>query len=296
MTVVLREEHATGPLGVPPRISRRTVVAALSFAVVGACVFAMLVSFWGLGAHHGVARFVARVVPIPAAVVDGRVVWYREVVERANALEILSNVPATESMDHALLLAERYAIVRNLADDLGVEWTGHVAAASPVSHALAGLVDSAGWTGRDKIRYYVGAYVREGLVEEAALENTELQALARARLESVQLKYQQGIGFADLAGEYGEGGAVLTAGDIGYVDPESLPEELRTVAKSIATGEVSAITETQYAFWLVKAEDVVENEDGTRSVWLRVIEVKKDLIGDIVDEQMKSARIREFLR
>ena len=57
--------------------------------------------------------------------------------------------------------------------------------------------------------------------------------MARARMESIQLKLQQGIAFADLAAEYGEGDAVLTDGDIGYVDPESLPEELRTVAKAL---------------------------------------------------------------
>lgn len=295
MTVVLREERATGPLGVSPRISQRTVVVALGFAIVGACVLTLLVAFWGLGTHHGFARVVARVVPVPAAVVDGRVVWYHEVVERANALEILSDVSSDESMDRALMLAERYAIVQNLADDLDLPHQ-NVGATSPKRDALRALIDEAGWSGRDQFRYAVGAYALAENVEEAALGNVALQATARARLENIQLKYQQGIGFADLAGEYGEGQAVLTAGDIGYVDPESLPEELRTVAKTIAVGEVSAITETQYAFWLMKAEDVIEVEDGTRSVWLRVIEVKKDLLGDIVDEQMKTARIREFLK
>ena len=54
--------------------------------------------------------------------------------------------------------------------------------------------------------------------------------------------------------------------------------------------------QTHRAFWIVKAEDVIENDDGTRSVWLRVIEVKKDVLGDIVDERMETARVREFLR
>lgn len=297
MTVVPREERVIGALGVPPSISRCTVFAALLFAILGACVLMMMVAFWGLGAHHGFARFVARVVPIPAATVDGRVVWYHEVVERANALERLSGVAEDASMDRALVLAERHVKTEQLAEVLQVVLQDDdVTNADEVWSDLAVLSTTAGWSQGDVRDFGVAAYVRAARVELAALENSALQALARARLESVQLKYQQGIGFADLAGEYGEGDAVLTAGDIGYVDPESLPEALRTVAKTISVDEVSAITETQYAFWLVKAEDVIVNDDGTRSVWLRVIEVKKDLLGDIVDEQMKTARVREFLR
>lgn len=293
MIVVPREEHVTR---VSIVASRKTVVVALCFAVVGVCIVSVLTVFLGFGAHHGFARTVARIVPVPAAVVDGRVVWYHEVVERANALEIISGVPQTESMDRALLLAERYAMVRILAERFAVE---EILPGDEIIEAnmdLRALVDDAHWTSKDRWRYAVEPYMLAMVVERQALSDAELQATARARLESIELKYQQGIGFADLAGEYGEGDAVLTAGDIGYVTPESLPEELRTVAKSIAIDEVSAITQTQYAFWLVKAEDVIENEDGTRSVWLRVIEVKKDLLGDIVDEQLQRARIREFLQ
>lgn len=262
MTVVPRDERRVAAATV--LVSRRAVFAALAFTVVGAGVLSLLVSFMVIHAHHGIARVAARIVPVPAAVVDGRVVWYATVVERAIALETVADVPHEDAMARALVLAKRRAVLDNLAAEFGIE-------------------------------QYADQYVLAKQVEAAALGDAALQATARGRLERVQLKYEQGIRFADLAGEYGEGAAALTAGSLGYVNPMTLPEDLKTVASTIAGGEVSDIVETTYAFWLVKAEDVIESEDGTRSVWLRVIEVKKDLLGDVVDERLEKARVREFL-
>lgn len=309
MTVVYRDDAQAGHAALQTpgtRVSRTPVVVALAFTAVGVAVAAVLTTFLVVHAHHGVARFAARVIPVPAAVVDpstslgtgSRIVWYREVVERANALEALSDVPVNESMARALMLAERSAIVDALADELHPRTLPLAEGESEGERSadFAALTTIAGWTQRDAQRYAVDVYARDIAVEEAAFDDASLQAMARARMESIQLKLQQGIAFADLAAEYGEGDAVLTDGDIGYVDPESLPEELRTVAKTIAVDEVSSIVQTHRAFWIVKAEDVIENDDGTRSVWLRVIEVKKDVLGDIVDERMKTVRVREFLR
>ncbi len=305
MTVVYRDDAQAGHAALQTpgtRVSRTPVVVALAFTAVGVAVAAVLTTFLVVHAHHGVARFAARVIPVPAAVVDGRIVWYHEVVERANALEALSNVPHDDAVARALLLAERSAIVDGLAEELQVaipllfEEGAGVVVASEAAENLAILETLAKMTHRDALRYGVDALLRDSAVEQAILDDAPSQATARAKIENIQMKLQQGIAFPDLATEYSEGDAALTAGDIGYVDPESLPEELRTVAKTIAVDEVSSIVQTHYAFWLVKAEDVIEAEDGTRSVRLRVIEVKKDLLGDIVDEKLKTARIREFLR
>lgn len=303
MTVVYQdgghqEALVSGHSADVPLRSRRMLIVVLAFVGVGVCVIALLVTFMVFGAHHGVARFVARVVPVPAAIVNGHIVWYHEVVERANALEGVSRVLHDDAMARALLLAERSAIIEELAEELHVRTlpAAKEGLEGERSAYFAALTTQAGWTQRDVERYVVDVYARDIAVEEAAFGAAPLQATARAKIESIQIKLQQGIGFADLATEYSEGDAALTAGDIGYVSPEDLPEELRTVAKTIAVDEVSDIVQTHRAFWLVKAEGVIEAEDGTRSVWLRVIEIKKDLLGDIVDERMKTARIREFLR
>lgn len=271
MTVVLRAPaHDEGHGNAMPVRTRRLLIGVFLFAGVGVAVAAVLAMFLVFGAHHGVARVIARVVPVPAAVVDGRVVWYREVSERANALEALEELTPDAAMDRALMLAEHAAMVANLAEEL------HVGAPTPTGAIM-------------------DAVARDAAVEEAAFDNAALQATARARMESVQLKLRQGIAFADLAAQYGEGDAVLTDGDIGYVHPDDLPEELRTVARTIAAGATSDIVQTHRAFWLVKAEDVLESDDGARSVRLRVIEVKKDVLGDVVDERLKTARVREFI-
>lgn len=302
MIVIRRAVH--DDVAPPSAVSRRAVAVALGFAVVGVCALSIFAAFFVFHAHHGAWRFVARVAPIPAAVVDGRVVWYHEVVERANALEKIDGVPPDVSMARALLRTERRAILLTLADRLDISITNdEIDGATEVWSDLAVLETVAGWTSRDVARYGVAAYMLAERVETAALADASLQATARARIERVQLKYEQGIGFADLALEYGEGDAAPSAGDIGFVDPATLPEELKTVASTIAAGDVSGIVETPFAFWMVKAEEVIENGSstalgtfgGTRSVWLRVIEVKKDLLGDVIDEQLRTARVRVFL-
>ncbi len=272
--------HYASPISadVPQPVSRRVVWSVSIFCAIVGVVCTMLILFLYFGAHRGFASVLARIVPVPAAVVDGRVVWYSEVSERANALERISGVPSGEAMHRALLLSERYAVVKNLSDELRVTPEPFHAGES----SLPPL--------------YQAVLRRESRLEAAVFLSERLQSASRSKIEAIQLKLQQGIGFADLATEYSEGDAAVFGGDIGYVNPSMLPEELQTTAKTLAAGETSSIVETPYGFWLAKAEDVIESEGEERLILLRVIEIKKDLLGDVVDAELRRVRVREFLR
>lgn len=262
----------------PQPVSRRVVWSVSIFCIIVGVMCTTSILFLYFGAHRGFAATLARIVPFPAAIVDGRVVWYSEVSERANALERISGVPSGEAMQRALLLSERYAVVKNLSDELRVTSEPFYAGES----SLPPL--------------YQEVLRRESRLEAAVFSSERLQGASRAKIEAIQFKLQQGIGFADLATEYSEGDAAVFGGDIGYVNPSTLPEELQTTAKTLAAGETSSIVETAYGFWLAMADDVMHDESEERLISLRVIEIKKDLLGDVVDAELRRVRVREFLR
>ena len=66
MTVVYRDDAQAGHAALQTpgtRVSRTPVVVALAFTAVGVAVASVLTTFLVVHAHHGVARFAARVIP-----------------------------------------------------------------------------------------------------------------------------------------------------------------------------------------------------------------------------------------
>ncbi len=233
--------------------------------VVAVLVAALLLAFWRGHIHHGFGKTLAQIFPVPAAAVDGKIVWYGEVVKNATALEDDAGLGSDEAIKRGLLLAERYAVTREIGSTLGV------------------VKDN------DRLAY-------DTAVEAALLQSDKYQGEARQRVERLAAKLTQGIQFKDLATQYSEGASASVGGDLGYVDPATLPPDLNSVVATMTAGMISSVVETRTSFWLVDCEDVIANDDGTKKVWLKVIEIKKDLLGPIVDRALAAADIKEFVR
>ncbi len=247
------------------KFSRVFVFIGVFGLVVGCGVVSILLAFWYFHVHNGFGKTLAQIIPVPAAIVDGNVVWYGEVAKNATALEDDAGLSSVEAMHRGLLLAERYEVTRQIGSTVGVDEND------------------------DRLVY-------DRAVEEALLASDNYQGEARSRIERLQAKLTQGIQFRDLATQYSEGASASVGGDLGYVDPAALPPDLNSVVQAMLPGTVSAITETRTSFWLVQCNEVIENGDGTKKAWLRVIEIKKDLLGPIIDRAMLTANIREFVR
>lgn len=262
MTVVLREE----PLRPLAKfvVPRSVMIVTALFSLLVALAVSVVGAYYYLHVHHGAGLTIAKVLPLPAVLVNGRVVWYVEVAETANALESEAQLNHAEAIERALLLEIREELMAQVAAELGVN------------------VEA------DKLAFATA-------LEAAVLASPEYQSGARARLERLQIKLDQGLPFYDLAVQYSEGASAAAGGDLGYVDPASLPEDLASTALTLSVGTISNIVATRASFWLAEAEDVIENDDG-KSVWLRVIEVKKDLLGVIIDDEYARANVRQLLR
>lgn len=292
MTLVLKDRY----LPIPPvaAIPRRFLVLGVALAVVVGAMVGTWMTFYRWHAHQGVARSIARWLPLPAGHVDGDVLWYRELSERANALEALAGVAAEDAFGQAVVRAQRDAVAAQLAAQLGVYVTDEEIAAFVAQDAeLALLQSEAGWTARDYRRWGVAPYVLAEKLEEAVLRDASLQAYARGRVEKLVGKLEEGLQFADLALQYSEGDTAYLGGDLGFVDPTTLPEPLATAVLSLAVGDVSDILETDRAFWLLTVTERAE-ESGVPRV--RVIEIKKDLLGEILTRALGTADVAVWLR
>lgn len=262
MTVVLREEPV---LPIQKFRFPRRVLAVLTVGIFFALAVGLLVvSFLFIHAHHGFWLSAARITPMPAALVDGRVVWYGDVAVTANALEDEAELSDEEAIQRALLLEARAVIAERLGDELGVERND------------------------DRLIYATE-------LEAAVLASDKYQSDARAKAERLLLKMEQGLPFYDLAVQYSEGASAAVGGDLGYVDPQSLPEYLRTAAITMTPGVVSGVIATDESFWLAEVQEG-EQPEGSQLVWLRVIEVKKDLLGAVVDREFVAAEIKQLMR
>lgn len=263
MTVVLREEP------VIPKVQYefpRSVLIIGGFVIaVVVALFSCAFAFLYLHSHHGAGRVLANIVPMPAAIVDDRMVWYREISETANILEADAGLHENEAIDRALILAIRANVMETLAVDLSVE---------QVDDTLV--------------------FLRH--LESAVLASDVYQSDARGRLERIVTKLAEGLPFYDVATQYSDHASSANAGDLGYIDSATLPPDIQAGLEQVMVGAVSDILETEKSFWLYLVEDRLVDEAGRTTTWLRVIEIKKDLLGTVVDAQLSQADVRVFLR
>lgn len=295
MSVVPIEESRIAV--VAERVPRSVTILLVIMFAVATLLGGLLTAFPFLHLHRGVFRTMARVAPFPALVVNGDVVWYREVSERANALESLAGMPEGGAFVRAVELAIQYKVLLALADELGINVPETERDAFAVTdQALSRLKSEAGWRNGDYLRLGAGSFVLAERLEAAVLENVEAQENARKRMARVEDKLAQDVPFTSVAVQYSEGETASLGGDLGYVDVATLPNALAVFAASAAIDDISGVLETEKGFWLLSVEDVIASDNAPRHVWLRAIEIKKDLLADVLADRVGDATVVQFLR
>ena len=81
------------------------------------------------------------------------------------------------------------------------------------------------------------------------------KAKAKAKIDAVQKKLQDGGDFATLAKEYSEGPSNEKGGDLGYFERGQMVKEFEDAAFALKPGEVSGVVETQFGYHLIKVTD-----------------------------------------
>lgn len=297
MTVVWHHEHHVHERHVAPDRFR------IVWWVLGAVLVLSGVTgggwFFWKGWRSGVLpAVVERTLYIPIGFEDGHVLWFPSIARLARGIAAADNRSEVSEADyaqaidtmvrrHALedIAAEEHVNVSNADVSAAVEWTDDIRS----FEALAG------WSDGEYLDYIQRSFALSTAVQGAVIADEAYQAKAHDRMTELQAKLALGIAFEDVAKEYSEDPTTAQIkGSFGYVLPSEVDAAFLPVF-SLEPNTVSDVIPTTDAYWILRTEDSVTDDSGTRYL-LRGIAVKKGTLADILDERTSVITPRLWVR
>lgn len=292
MSVIHRGEQA-----MPQVRLRFSHIAAFIFLIFISLVFFVGVhGFYFQNWHTGAARVVAKFLPIPAASVEGDIVWYKQVSETANLLDVFEDTGSQDVFELALEAVVRQKYILHLAEELGVTVSKDEINSYPINEQeIATYLFDIGWNEKEYRKYVVTSLLYAQKTEEALLDSYDYQAIARDDLAKVLLDVDLGIPFSDLAEQYSEDNSNVLGGDIGLYMQADLPLGMENVW-SLNVDQISEILDLGDAYALVKVYDDVVLEGERTQVALQLILVKKATLSEVLEDYARTQEVKVFVR
>jgi len=299
---------------------------------IGGAVFVVLAAF-GVGLYRygwngGVSQVVTKVLPYPAAIVEGRIIRYSEYQEDLAVLERFyeaergravpgSAFPTHEELKHRVLdrlikdelayaVAERYGVVVS-SDDVKDTYEVTIleqsslgtsngkaraeARAAETLEQLYGLRPS-----QFKTRVLHPFLIRQRL--EAAIRDDEaLNVEKRKKAEMALAELKEGKDFKGVALAYSEDPAVTsTNGDRGMIGRGLLAPEVEAAAFALKDGETSGVVKSQFGYHVLRVTERQEKDGETLKVHLHEILIHPIQLDDYLEAQKKTASIIIFVQ
>lgn len=289
MTVVWHHEHRMHERYVAPERSRIISFLALAIVILGV-VFAGGWFFWK-GWRSGVfPPVVERTLYVPIGFADGHVLWFPGAARLARGIAAADGRSAVSEADYAQALDA--LVRRNALEDLANEENvsvsnADVAAAMDWTDDIRAFETLAGWSDSEYLNTIERSFVLSNAVENAILADESLQAKAHERMTDIQSKLALGILFEDVAKEYSEDPVTAQIkGSFGYVLPTEVDAAFAPVF-SLQKNTVSDVITGADAYWILRVEDAVPDEHGTRYL-LRGIAIKKATLASVLDDRVSA--------
>lgn len=299
--------------------------------VGGGILLALVVFGVGLyryGWHGGVTQVVTKVLPYPAALVDGRPIRWSEYQEDLAVLERFyeaereraapgSVFPTQEELKKRVLdrlikdelayaLAERYGVVVSSADvkdtyeatileQSALEADGGKARAE--ARAAETLEELYGLRpAQFKTRVLHPFLIRQRL--EAAIRDDEaLNVEKRKRAEAALAELLSGKPFKEVALAYSEDPSVTAnGGERGLIGRGLLPPEVEAAAFALKDGETSGVVKSALGYHVLRVTGRQESGGETTKVKLQEILVRPVQLDDYLEAQRKTASIVIFVQ
>jgi len=278
---------------------------------------------------NSATRIVSRIIPYPAAIVDGHVVRYSDFRENVRLLKSFyddqktSNVstsvlPTEEEIKKRVLdrlvkdtlaerLAARYGIAvtsddvekaygsmildQSFLDGSASEKARAEAKAERTLKKLYGLSSP-----QFKSRILYPFLVRRELVK-AIREDKELNTEKLKKAEEALAAVRDGMDFTEAVMRYSEDpNAANTGGDRGMLGRGLLPKEVEEVAFEMETGEVSDVIKSALGYHVIKVTDVKKKRGGAVvGVALQEILVRPISLDDYLEAQKRRVNIVVFV-
>ena len=284
MTVVWHHEHRLHERHVAPnRLAIFWWIIGTIFilsGVIGGGWF-----FWKGWKSGSFPVVLERILFVPIGYEDGNLLWFPNITRLARGIAASDNRTAVTEADY--LQAIDATVRRNALESIAVSENVavnqiDVAAAVQWTDDIRAFESLAGWNDAEYLAFIERSFVLSNAVENAILNDESHQAEAHARMKDIQAKLELGIAFDDVAKEYSEDPSTAqTKGSFGYVLPAEVDPAFAPVF-ALPSNTVSDVIATQDAYWILRTEDSVVDESGTR-VLLRGIAVKKQLLANVLD-------------
>lgn len=231
-----------------------------------------------------------RVAYVPIGLAGGHVLWYAPIARLAHGIAAADNRTEVTEADYGQAIDAM--VRRNALDDLAAEVSVTVPK-SAVENSVVWTDDlrafetTAGWSDGEYLHYISQGLTLSRAVEDVVHVNDTYESLSRDRMAAIQAKLTLGIAFEDVAKEYSEDPVTAPAkGSFGYVLPTEVDSEFASVF-ALPAYTLSDVLSLSDAYWIVRTEDAVSDENGTRYL-LRGIAVRKSTLAEILDEKTKN--------
>lgn len=225
---------------------------------------------------------VTKVLPYPAAVVNGRVVFYHQYLEQLSIVEkyqvefkkvdfksedgktVLTQI-RKDTMDRLIedSIVSSQAVKlkvtvsnKELTDSFNqlVKSNGGDTSFASVLKQYYGLTPA-----EFKDEIYKSRLLRQKVSEKFASDES-MNADAKAKAEEVLAKVNAGEDFATLAKQYSQDTTASAGGDLGFFAKGKMVPEFETAAFALKAGEVSGLVKTVYGYHIIKVTEIKGDE------------------------------------
>lgn len=231
-----------------------------------------------------------RVAYLPVGLAGGHVLWYAPIARLAHGIAAADNRTEVTEADYGQAIDA--VVRRNALDDLADEVHASVSKDMVENSVtwtddLRAFDETAGWSDGEYLHYIAQGLALSRAVEEEVHKNDSYESSSQERMAAIQAKLALGIAFDDVAKEYSEDPVTAPAkGSFGYVLPSEVDSGFAPVF-SLPVNTPSDVLSLSEAYWIVRTEDAVSDESGTRYL-LRGIAVRKATLSEILDEKTKN--------
>lgn len=242
----------------------------------------MGVGIYGYNWEDNFTDGVTTVIPYPAAMVNGRVIFYHTYLEQLNIVkkyqvEFKKTDFKSEEGKKVLVQTRKDTMDRVVEDSLVEAQATKLKVTiseKELTDSFNQLITSNGGetsfasvlkqyygltSNEFKDEIYKSRLLRQKVAEKFSSDDS-LNADAKAKAEEVLAKVKAGEDFATLAKQYSQDTTASNGGDLGFFAKGKMVPEFEAAAFALKVGEVSGIVKTVYGYHIIKVTEIKGDE------------------------------------
>ena len=297
-------------------LATKIAVAAVALAAIVVLVFGVLI--YAYQSESPVVNAVAKIIPYPAARVNGTFVSYSDYLFQLNANKRgylqnakLNNQPAVDFSSAAGKKIVRQfhtasidkiksdAITAQLAADKKVKVTDKDVDTligqlyknyGGKATLLKTLKDIYGWDIND-LRRVVGRQLLEQKLSEKVTSDPAIDKLAKDKATDVAKKVKDGGDFAALAKQYSQASDAAAGGDLGTFTKGQVSDEIQKAVDALPVDGVSDPVKGQYGYEIIKVTEKTADNAKASHILIKTID-----FSDYMSQQIKKAKFKQYIK